>query len=199
MGNLNVKVVADNRNIMGKFGALYGKQIFTVAKEPCDLAFGSRTQEANDKKLFMPNRPVYHFVIIPIDIISLKLAVDGTDSPVVVINEGMKDPSGKHSIEIRCPLTDPKLANDVTVDTVADAINKGKVTPVYFSNAKRLVDEVNALNRNELSKLATFIEDLNSQKGLLEQTITSNENDVVEYYKELDKKNDVDIHVHVEA
>lgn len=199
MANINVKVVADNRDIMGKFGALYGKQIFTVSKEACDLKFGSRTQEATEKGLLMPNRPIYHYMILPIDIVKLGLAVDASGAPVVIINEGLMDPTGKHSIEIRCPLTDPKLANEVTVESVANAINKGKITPVYFSNAKRLVAEVNALNQGELAKVSAFLEDIKSQKSLIEQTISSNENDVNEYYKELDKKSTVDVHVRVEA
>lgn len=199
MNQINVEVVRDSRDIMGKFGALYGKQIFTVTKEQCDLKYGSRLQEATDKGLLMPNRPIHRYKILAIDIVKLALAVDASGAPVVIINEGLTDQTGKNSIEIRCPLTDPKLANEVTVQSVADALNKNQVAPVYFSNAKRLVAEVNALNQGELTKVANFIEDIKAQKAIIEKTITSNHNNVDEYYRELDKKSSTDLHVHIEA
>lgn len=197
---INVEIVKDSRPSMGKFGMLLGKQIFTIEKVNVDLKYNSRLAEAQVKNLLMPSRPIVRYKVKAIDIVSIDTALDASNSPVVILNPGRIDANG-NSLEIICPMVDPKFAAEVTVQSVAEAINKKNGGIVYFSNGKRLAEQANILNQKEISELSDFIDELKKQQNLVDNTITTNTNNIDEYYKELDGKSgtNVEARIHIEA
>lgn len=147
----------------------------------------------------MPSRPIMRYKVKAIDIVSIDTAMDASNSPVVILNPGRIDANG-NSLEIICPMIDPKFAAEVTVQSVAEAINKKNGGIVYFSNGKRLAEQANILNQKEIAELADFIDELKKQQNMVDNTITTNTNNIDEYYKELDgKPSATEARIHIEA
>lgn len=198
---INVEIIKDNRSELSRvFGALLGQQIFTIEKVNVDLQFNQKWAEAQANKTLMPSRPIVRYRVKSIDIASVTAAEDANNAPVVVLNQNLTDADGK-SIEIICQVKNTKFYNEVTVQSVADAVKKSNNgTVVYFRNGRRLLDQVNSLNQNEASQVNAFVEDLKKQLDTIKSTITINENKINEYYKQLDGKPSAteETHIHIE-
>lgn len=203
---IDTNVISKNRAVINNYFNLGGRQIFKASSECVDLKFGENSQRAKDSGGIMPSRPVRRYPLSAVDIAGAIVTKDAADAPVLILNPGFTNAKGE-DISIRCPLVDDKFTKDVTVETVKEAIKNGKVNPVYFSNPKRLAEELNALNTNELRNVNALIHMLEQQKSALEQTIQNNIARANEYYAELNAKNSrdgesgstVEGHVHIEA
>lgn len=206
MATINVDVVKKNRVKINKYGSFCGKQLFKASSEQVDLRFHENAQRAQDNGGIMPSRPVRRYPLAAIDIAGAIVTTDATDAPVMVLNPGLTNSKGEDA-SIRCPLVDDKFTKDVTVETVKEAIKNGKINPSYFTNPKRLAEELNALNTQELRNVNALIAMLEGQKRTLEQTIQNNLSRAEEYYSELSNKNShdgdtgstIDGHIHVET
>lgn len=199
---INIKVVEDNRINIANFGQLFGHRIFKAKRIATNLAFSKELREAteNNNSGLTTNRSPYRYKIIPIDIVSLDLSKDIDGSNVIVINAGRVDETGE-SIEIRCPIDNSKFTKEVSVDNIADALNKSDGQNFFFSNAKKLVATLNPSNINEINRIDKLIDNLKKQREMIQTTIDYNKNNVVEYFRQLDKKDDrvqVDINVNVD-
>lgn len=199
---INIKVVEDNRVSIANFGQLFGHRIFKAKRIATNLAFSKELREAteNNNSGLTTNRSPYRYKIIPIDIVSLDLSKDIDGSNVIVINAGRVDETGE-SIEIRCPIDNSKFTKEVSVDNIADALNKSDGQNFFFSNAKKLVATLNPSNINEINRIDKLIDSLKKQREMIQTTIDYNKNNVVEYFRQLDKKDDrvqVDINVNVD-
>lgn len=197
---INVKIVEDNRVNMANFGQLFGHRIYKAKKIATNLAFGKELRQANEENGLTTNRSPYRFKILPIDIVSLDLAKDVDGSNVIVINPGRVDESGE-SVEIRCPIDNSKFTKEVSVDNIAEAINKSDTQNIFFSNVKKLVNTLNPSNINEIARIDKLIEALKKQRDIIQSTMDYNETSAIEYYRQLDKKNEqvrVDINVNVD-
>lgn len=199
---INIKVVEDNRVSIANFGQLFGHRIFKAKRIATNLAFSKELREAteNNNSGLTTNRSPYRYKIIPIDIVSLDLSKDIDGSNVIVINAGRVDETGE-SIEIRCPIDNSKFTKEVSVDNIADALNKSDGQNFFFSNAKKLVATLNPSNVNEINRIDKLIDSLKKQREMIQTTIDYNKNNVVEYFHQLDKKDDrvqVDINVNVD-
>lgn len=199
---INIKVVEDNRVSIANFGQLFGHRIFKAKRIATNLAFSKELREAteNNNSGLTTNRSPYRYKIIPIDIVSLDLSKDIDGSNVIVINAGRVDETGE-SIEIRCPIDNSKFTKEVSVDNIADALNKSDGQNFFFSNAKKLVATLNPSNVNEINRIDKLIDSLKKQREMIQTTIDYNKNNVVEYFRQLDKKDDrvqVDINVNVD-
>ena len=199
---INIKVVEDNRVSIANFGQLFGHRIFKAKRIATNLAFNKELREAteNNNSGLTTNRSPYRYKIIPIDIVSLDLSKDIDGSNVIVINAGRVDETGE-SIEIRCPIDNSKFTKEVSVDNIADALNKSDGQNFFFSNAKKLVATLNPSNVNEINRIDKLIDSLKKQREMIQTTIDYNKNNVVEYFRQLDKKDDrvqVDINVNVD-
>lgn len=199
---INIKVVEDNRVCIANFGQLFGHRIFKAKRIATNLAFSKELREAteNNNSGLTTNRSPYRYKIIPIDIVSLDLSKDIDGSNVIVINAGRVDETGE-SIEIRCPIDNSKFTKEVSVDNIADALNKSDGQNFFFSNAKKLVATLNPSNVNEINRIDKLIDSLKKQREMIQTTIDYNKNNVVEYFRQLDKKDDrvqVDINVNVD-
>lgn len=199
---INIKIVEDNRVSIANFGQLFGHRIFKAKRIATNLAFSKELREAteNNNSGLTTNRSPYRYKIIPIDIVSLDLSKDIDGSNVIVINAGRVDETGE-SIEIRCPIDNSKFTKEVSVDNIADALNKSDGQNFFFSNAKKLVATLNPSNVNEINRIDKLIDSLKKQREMIQTTIDYNKNNVVEYFRQLDKKDDrvqVDINVNVD-
>lgn len=199
---INIKVVEDNRVSIANFGQLFGHRIFKAKRIATNLAFSKELREAteNNNSGLTTNRSPYRYKIIPIDIVSLDLSKDIDGSNVIVINAGRVDETGE-SIEIRCPIDNSKFTKEVSVDNIADALNKSDGQNFFFSNAKKLVATLNPSNVNEINRIDKLIDSLKKQREMIQTTVDYNKNNVVEYFRQLDKKDDrvqVDINVNVD-
>ena len=75
-------------------------------------------------------------------------------------------------------------ANDVTV--VEEAIERAvtKQTPIFFTDRRKLTQEVNFRNKNEMQKAEELANSFLQQMTLLKDLIKAQDNDCEDYYKQ---------------
>lgn len=196
---INVSIIADKRILMEKFGVLFGKRIFKVAKANVQLDYFAHKTKIEECNGITTNRPIVRYMVVPIDITSLEVERDIDGGYEIVLNKGLSNLEDQ-SIEVHCPLDNPILTRKVTTDILAEALNDKNKSNTFFSSAEGVKDEINRLNEKEAGRARALRESLDRQIGLIESTMTANNNLVSEYSRQLaigdDKK---DIHVTIEA
>jgi len=198
MEQINVSVIADNRMLCEKFGAVFGKRIFKAEKYNVKLDYFEHKRKVEENKGITTNRPVVRYAIVPIDITKLELLKDLDGSVEVVINKDLVGVDGK-SIEVHCPLDNPILTKKVTTESLLEALNSGSKSPIFFSSSEALESEINRQNEKERGRVTALKEDLERQLSVLDQTINANSNLVSEYRRQLTIEDHKDIHVTIEA
>lgn len=195
---INVSVIAENRMLCEKFGAVFGKRIFKAERYNIKLDYHEHKRKMEENNGLTTNRPVVRYVIVPIDITKIELQKDLDGSIEVVINKDLAGADGK-SIEVHCPLDNPILTKKVTTETLLDALNSSCKTPIYFSSSENLEAEINRQNEKERGRLQALKEDLERQLSTIEQTINANSTLVTTYRRELSVEDHKDIHISIEA
>ena len=144
------------------------------------------------------NRNVNRYKVQAIDITSLDFEKGIDDEPEIVINKDKVDEAG-NSIEIRCSLNNEKFTKDVTVENLTEALSKDGSAGrnVFFSSGKKLAEFLNQQNNKEQSKIEDLISDLKKMASMIETTSDKNTAYAESYYRQLDGKKDINIHVNV--
>lgn len=197
---INISVIADKRILMEKFGVLFGKRIFKVAKANTQLDYFEQKRKIEECNGVTTNRPIVRYMVVPIDITSVEVEKDIDGGYEIVLNKGLTSVDNQ-SIEVHCPLDNPILTRKVTTDVLADALNDKTKSNTFFSSAEGVSAEINRLNEKEHGRGEALVESLKRQIGVIEQTITANNNLVSEYHRQLatgdtDQK---DVHITIEA
>ena len=195
---INIQLVEENRPSLTTFGPLFGKRIFKAAKEAVITDFNQKLEQANHTKGLFLNRNINRYKVQAIDITSLDFEKGIDDEPEIVINKDKVDEAGD-SIEIRCSLNNEKFTKDVTVENLTDALTKegGAGRNVYFASGKKLATFLNQENFKEQSKIEDLIADLKKMAAMIETTSDKNTAYAESYYRQLDGKKDINIHVNV--
>lgn len=195
---INIQLVEENRPSLTTFGPLFGKRIFKAAKEAVITDFNQKLEQANHNKGLFLNRNINRYKVQAIDITSLDFEKGLDDEPEIVINKDKVDDAG-NSIEIRCSLNNEKFTKDVTVENLTEALTKdgGAGRNVFFSSGKKLAEFLNQQNFKEQSKIEDLIADLKKMAAMIETTSDKNTAYAESYYRQLDGKKDINIHVNV--
>lgn len=195
---INIQLVEENRPSLTTFGPLFGKRIFKAAKEAVITDFNQKLEQANHNKGLFLNRNINRYKVQAIDITSLDFEKGIDDEPEIVINKDKVDDAG-NSIEIRCSLNNEKFTKDVTVENLTEALTKdgGAGRNVFFSSGKKLAEFLNQQNFKEQSKIEDLIADLKKMAAMIETTSDKNTAYAESYYRQLDGKKDINIHVNV--
>lgn len=195
---INIQLVEENRPSLTAFGPLFGKRIFKAAKEAVITDFNQKLEQANHNKGLFLNRNINRYKVQAIDITSLDFEKGIDDEPEIVINKDKVDDAG-NSIEVRCSLNNEKFTKDVTVENLTEALTKdgGAGRNVFFSSGKKLAEFLNQQNFKEQSKIEDLIADLKKMAAMIETTSDKNTAYAESYYRQLDGKKDINIHVNV--
>lgn len=195
---INIQLVEENRPSLTAFGSLFGKRIFKAAKEAVITDFNQKLEQANHNKGLFLNRNINRYKVQAIDITSLDFEKGIDDEPEIVINKDKVDDAG-NSIEVRCSLNNEKFTKDVTVENLTEALTKdgGAGRNVFFSSGKKLAEFLNQQNFKEQSKIEDLIADLKKMAAMIETTSDKNTAYAESYYRQLDGKKNINIHVNV--
>lgn len=194
---INVQIVEENRPNLTAFGNLYGRRIFKAVKTPVIIDFASRLEQANHNKDLFVNRNINRYKTLGIDITSLALRKGIDDDYEIVINEGLVDEAGE-DIEVRCPITKHDITADVDVENIAKALNKDGGNNIFFSSGKKLSKFLNAENAKERARVSALIDELQKVYKVIETTEERNTQNSESYYRQLDGKKEVHVHVEVD-
>lgn len=193
---INVQIVEENRAVLADASKVYGKRIYKAVKNPVILDFASRAEQANHTKDLFLNRNINRYKTVFIDITSIALRKGIDEDYEIVLNEGQIDEAG-NDIEIRCPLTKAEFTTEVTVENLAEALNKNDSSNMFFSSGKKLAKFLNAENDKELLRIDSLLKELEQAKKTIVTTKENNINGAESYYRQLDGKKDINIHVSV--
>ena len=194
---INVQIVEENRPNLTAFGNLYGRRILKAVKTPVIIDFASRLEQANHNKDLFLNRNINRYKVLGIDITALALRKGIDDDYEIVINEGLVDEAGE-DIEVRCPITKHDITTEVDVDNIAKALNKDGGNNIFFSSGKKLSKFLNAENAKERARVNALIDELQKIDKAIETTEERNTQSSENYYRQLDGKKEVRVHVEVD-
>lgn len=196
---ININIVEENRPNLTAFGSLYGRRIFKAAKELVITDFASRSEKVNHEKGIFITRNVNRYKVLAIDItaIALRKGIEGDYE--VVINEGQVDENGS-DIEVRCPVSKSDFTQEVTVEALTKALSKDSANTdnVFFSSGKKLAKFLNAENAKEQARLDALRDELESIAKNISVTSEKNAAYAEAYYRQLDGKSSINVHVNIE-
>lgn len=200
--NINISISPKGRKVVMAYGPMFGKQLFTVSCVNVDPKYNERKESIVDTGALLPIRPVHRYKIRKIDVMSLEYAQDIDNTPMIILNKGIKDSCGQ-LIEATFPLEMPKFDIEPTQENIKRAIENAALNgePIYFKNLEKLTDVVNRLNKNEKARVDQLILDLQGQANCLAKTIANDTAYVTEYKKQCGSLDDpaLQANIHVEA
>lgn len=193
MENVNIRVMEQNRAQINKFGTVFGTGVFTPKKEGVITDFNSRKQNLSAFDLFL-TRNINRFKLGIVNITGINYEKDAEGEDAVIV-KGI-DPSG-NEVTIPCTVTNPTFTKEPTSATLREALESGK--QAFFKSGRKMKEEINALNNKELERVNKLIAELEGVRDMLKTTIRSNDEKVDEYYNQLDKKSEANVHIHMEV
>lgn len=179
MEQVNMQVLAANRKPISIIGSTLGTAFFQTETRTCDSDFEKKKlmAEQNGNIDIVLNRAPRRFRMTDHDIISVKYGTDAVGSPKVILNEGL-------SCEVSMPITaDLSSVGIVTSDALKKALSGDK--SIIFSNAKKLANQINQLNRDELARVDAAITDLQKARQSILTAIQDNDKKANKYEQEL--------------
>jgi hypothetical protein len=180
------RVTADNRPELRLLGGTLGTKYFKAEARAAILNFEERKVEVERSGNIdmILNRTPRRFYVKDYDVQSVALVTDALGSAKVVLNQG-KDEA------VSIPISsDGKTFSNVTDDALGKALRGDQ--SIVFSNAKKLVDQINTLNRDEKERLLKLAEEIKKSIQQIDSAIASNDKKVSDYYKELAKSTSTD-------
>lgn len=179
------ELVKGNRPELNAFGgAALGSKYFKAEARVGILNFEEmkHSVEKNGNIDFILNRNPQRIVIKDFDITGINLKNDANGGAVLVLNEG-----GDGEVRIPYGMHNNKPAfSKVTDDALRKALHGDP--SVIFSDAEKVVDQANALNVAEKTRLKKLVEDINKQIQTIDNAIISNKKKADEYFKEKIRK-----------
>lgn len=195
-----IGAVEKHRSVLNKYGEKFGMEVFTVREEQLDLDFQRKKMESVTNGTICLTKPFMRVGIQKIPIMSVAIKADADGSPYVSINDEYE---GKR---IHCSLSLPKFDVDSTDENIRKALISGKEngnSDIYFSNLRKLEEQVTALNRRRMMDYKAFIEDLNQQVDALTQHISADRSYTEKYYNSINSGKSIGdqvvLHAHTET
>lgn len=175
---VNNKIEAKLRNTrqaVSNLGSLLGKTICFITVDNVDLMHREKELNNEHPRLVIPLKK---FMVNTETITSQKLVPVGED--LFLEFNGKTDLRAKISSSFDLFAE----ANDVTV--VEEAIERAvtKQTPIFFTDRRKLTQEVNFRNKNEMQKAEELANSFLQQMTLLKDLIKAQDNDCEDYYKQ---------------
>lgn len=172
---------------MEAYGRLLGKAIHVVDVKNADPKYNEKRRNGQP----VPEKPIRIFAINSFNINSVIADVDANSNLIIVFNQGMKG-------EARFPVTQPEF-KEVAIATVREAVSAAeeKRAPIFFSDLDKLTREITALNTAERNRANDFAKEMALQAGLLDDTITQQNENNRRYYAELNQSTEEEVTVHV--
>ena len=186
--NTNIEmVIENNRPELNAFGgASFGSKYFKTELRSAILNFDEmkRNIEISGSKEFIPNRTPVRIKISDFNMHAIELSNDAQGAPQLILN---KDGKG----EVRIPygiVNDKPAFSKVTEDALKKAIRGDN--SIIFSDAKKLCEQVNAINNAEIARLETLIENARKWIQGIKTTVVDNKKKADEYEKQLFRTNE---------
>lgn len=180
-------LMEQNRPELNAFGgASFGSKYFKTEARAAILNFDElkHNVESNGNVDFMLNRTPLRIKVKDYDIQAIALKNDAQGAAQLVIN-------GDLDGEVRIPFgyhNDKPAFSKVTDDALGKALRGDN--SIIFSDAQKLVDQVNALNIAEKQRLLQHIEDVKRFIQGIDCAINENKKKANEYYKQLLRTNE---------
>jgi hypothetical protein len=175
---VNATVVANNRKPLSNIGKGFGGQYFRIEQvdtNPCHAA-EVLNSEANNNLDLVLNRSPRRFKVSGTDIVAVEVGENAEGASVVYINRGRKKVVGnkEFSQEAVIPITcDMSVYSNSSDDAVLGVALKGDKSKI-FADPDQLVEKMNTLNDNEITRIDRLIEALQKQRKLIIDTKNSN-------------------------
>lgn len=179
---LIANLMAAKRPELNAFGgASFGSKFFKTEPRLSILNFDEMKHniESNGSVDFMLNRSPRRIKVKDYDIASIALDTNAEGATQLVLNEN-KDG------EVRIPFgfqNDQPVFTKVTDDALGKALRGDN--GIIFSDVKKLVDQVNAINLAEKQRLTKLIEDIKKYIQGIDSAITENSQKANDYLKQL--------------
>ncbi len=176
---------ANNRAVLGKYGENIGRQIFCVKEAFVDLKVKENERVHRENNILFLSKPVKHYIIEKVDILSIDLGINASEKPVIILNGNIP------GVEpIQCSLKTPDFDRKVTAVSVREAIEAQKDggQSIYFSNLANLTREVNSLNAGNLKDITDLIDYLNNNRKTLVEETELNNAYLKKYHDECDRE-----------
>lgn len=176
-----------NRPELNAFGgASFGSKYFKTEARAAILNFDElkHNVESNGNVDFMLNRTPLRIKVKDFDIQAIALKNDAQGAAQLVIN-------GDLDGEVRIPFgyhNEKPAFSKVTDDALGKALRGDN--SIIFSDAKKLVEQVNALNVAEKQRLLKHIDELKKYIQGIDNAINENNQKSNEYYKQLLRTNE---------
>lgn len=179
---LIANLMAAKRPELNAFGgASFGSKFFKTEPRLSILNFDEMKHniESNGSVDFMLNRSPRRIKVKDYDIASIALDTNAEGATQLVLNEN-KDG------EVRIPFgfqNDQPVFTKVTDDALGKALRGDN--GIIFSDAKKLVEQVNAINLAEKQRLTKLIEDIKKYIQGIDSAINENTQKANDYLKQL--------------
>lgn len=177
--HVSVNVIGNNRKMLQAMGSTLGTSVFQVEARSCDAEFEKNKLNSmqNGGIDLVINREIKRFRLVSHNVEGVNVEIDAQDAPYVGIH---LDNEKKISLPFA---TDFSRIGEVSDSALREAL-KGDQNK-FFCNARKIADAANALNRNEVVRLNTLIENLQNQVKSLNSCIADNERKANEYEQQM--------------
>lgn len=175
---VNPVVVANNRQPLSNIGKGFGGQYFRVEQADTNINHANEViaSEANNNLDLVLNRSPRRFKVNGTDIVAVEVGENAEGASVVYINRGRKKVVGDKTFsqEAVIPITtDMSVYSNSSDDAVLGVALKGDKSKI-FADPDQLVEKMNTLNDNEITRIDKLIESLQRQRKLIIDTKNSN-------------------------
>lgn len=177
---VNLQVVASHRTPISQLGGTLGTQFFKAEARAGILEFEKKKMEVEQggNVEFCLNRTPRRFRVTSHEILGVVLAQDPLGATKVVLNPDSEDE------KVTIPVTTGmEKIGMVTSDAIGKALKNDK--NIIFSNAQKLVDELNSLNMEEKNRIVALINTLNNCVKQIDSAIDENKKKAAQYMNEL--------------
>ena len=197
---VNAAVVASHRQVLANIGKSFGGQFWRATQEDTNPLQAREVidSENNNNLDLVLNRSPRRFKVNGTDIVAVEIGIDAQGASMVYLNRGRKKVVGdkEFSQEATIPVSsDMRIDSDATVDGVLKQALDGDRTKL-FADPNVLVEKLNALNDNEITRIDALMAKLKKQREMIVNTKNSNIEKARKYMQEKTSSS-VDVTVHV--
>lgn len=178
MNQTNQKIEArlrNSRQLVSNLGAILGKTICFVTVDNVDLSHKEKEMNNEHPRLVIPLKK---FMVNTETITATELVPIG--------EELFLELNHKQALRAKIVNGNFELFAESNVSSVEEAINRAATgqTPLFFTDRKKLTQEVNFRNKNEMQKAEELANSFLQQMTLLKDLIKNQDSDCEEYYRQ---------------
>ena len=177
---VNLSVVAQNRKPISMVGANLGTMYFKAEARANDNQYKETVEniKANGNVDFYLNRVSRRFRMTGHEVLSVEVASDAVGATKVILNRN--DENSSVSIPVSANMQN---IGGITDDAINKALRGDK--NIIFANAKKLADQLNTLNNDEISRLKVIRSSIDKAIQAIESAIQENNRKADTYEKEI--------------